>query len=239
MLQQPYRRRPVPQIIRDIREIQVWCPRPFIEFADDNTFVDRKWGKELCRALIPLGISWFAETDISVADDTELLSLMHQARCRQVLIGLESPILMGLQGIELKSDFKAQRCDGAIDAVRRIQEHGITVNGCFILGLDGQTPDIFQAVLEFAEIVPLYDVQLTILTPFPGTPLYDRLLAEDRIIEPGRWDLCTLFDVNFIPSDMSVDELRDGMYWLAGQLYTQKSLDKRRRVFHENRPSRV
>ena len=238
MLQQPFRKRPVPAIIRDIREIQKWYPRPFIEFADDNTFVDRKWGKQLCRAMIPLGISWFAETDISVADDTELLRLMHQAKCRQVLIGLESPVPIGLHGIELKSDFKARRCHGAIDAVRRIQDHGITVNGCFILGLDGQTPDIFQDVLDFAEEVPLYDVQLTILTPFPGTPLYDRLLSEDRIIEPGRWDLCTLFDVNFIPRGMSVDDLRNGLYWLAEQLYTHQSLDRRRRVFHDNRPRR-
>jgi radical SAM superfamily enzyme YgiQ (UPF0313 family) len=232
MLSRSYRKRPVPQILRDIQEIQKLCQRPFIEFADDNTFVDRQWGKQLCRALIPLQLSWFTETDVSVADDEELLELMYLAKCRQVLIGLESPLPDGLQGIELKSDFKSRRWAGAMNAVRRIQSHGITVNGCFILGLDGQSTGIFQQVLDFAEQVPLYDVQLTVLTPFPGTPLYDRLLSEGRIIEPGRWDLCTLFDVNFQPSHMSADELRAGMYWLAERLYSDEALNRRRRVFH-------
>ena len=68
-----------------------FAPEPFIEFADDNTFVDKAWGKELCRQLAPLHVKWFTETDISVADDAELLDLMRDAGCRQVLIGLESP----------------------------------------------------------------------------------------------------------------------------------------------------
>lgn len=238
MLNQSYRKRPVDHVIRDILEIKKLCQRPFVEFADDNTFVDYRWGKQLCRALIPLQVSWFTETDVSVADDTELLELMYRAKCRQVLIGLESPQPEGLQGIELKTDFKARRWASSADAVRRIQDHGITVNGCFILGLDGQTTDIFSQVLDFAEQIPLYDVQLTVLTPFPGTPLYDRLLSEERIIEPERWDRCTLFDVNFIPSHMSADELRAGMYWLAEQLYTEEALNRRRRVFHEKKPRR-
>ena len=69
MLQQPYRKRPVADVVRDIQAIRTLHKRPFIEFADDNTFVDHHWSKELCRALIPLGIKWFAETDISVADE--------------------------------------------------------------------------------------------------------------------------------------------------------------------------
>lgn len=238
MLRKTYRKRPVSAIMRDIREIQKLSTRPFLEFADDNTFVDKSWGKQLCRALIPLEISWFTETDISVADDTELLDLMYAAKCRQVLIGLESPELDGLRGIEMKADFKARRWEDAADAVARIQRHGITVNGCFILGLDGHTTDIFQRVLDFANRVPLYDVQLTVLTPFPGTPLYDRLLSEGRILNPGRWDYCTMFDVNFVPEKMTADELRGGLYWLAEKLYTEEALNNRRRAFHHQRPSR-
>ena len=65
----PYRRRPVDQVVRDIQAIQALHEHPFIEFADDNTFVDKRWGRELCEALQPLDIKWFTETDISVADD--------------------------------------------------------------------------------------------------------------------------------------------------------------------------
>lgn len=233
MLNEPYRKRPVGQVVRDIQAIRMLDRHPFIEFADDNTFVDHAWGKELCRQLIPLGIKWFTETDISVADDVELLRLMRQARCRQVLIGLESPDRTALEGIELRANYKSRRASGYIEAIRRIQAEGITVNGCFILGLDRQTPDIFERVYDFARQVPLYDVQITILTAFPGTPLYTRLLKEGRILQPGRWDLCTLFDVNFVPMNMTVEQLRDGMYWLAEKLYSEESLMQRRKPFFD------
>jgi len=233
MLNEPYRKRPVADVIRDIHAIRHLHRRPFIEFADDNTFVDHAWGKELCRQLIPLGVKWFTETDISVADDVELLQLMRQARCRQVLIGLESPERSALEGVELRANFKSRRAAGYIDAVRRIQAHGITVNGCFILGLDRQGPNIFEQVLEFVTAIPLYDVQLTVLTPFPGTPLHTRLLHEGRILQPGRWDLCTLFDVNYVPTNMTVEELRHGLYWLAEKLYSEEGMMARRRPFFD------
>jgi radical SAM superfamily enzyme YgiQ (UPF0313 family) len=233
MLRQAYRKRPVADVVRDVRAVGEVCRHPFIEFADDNTFVDKAWGKELCRQLAPLGVHWFTETDVSVADDPELLGLMRRAGCRQVLIGLESPSPAGLDGLELRTNWKARRWAGYEDAVRAIQAHGITVNGCFILGLDGHTPDVFAEVLDFAGRVPLYEVQITALTPFPGTPLYDRLLREGRLLRPGRWDLCTLFDVNYVPRDMTPEELREGIYWLAERLYSADGLARRRRPFFE------
>ena len=234
MLRQPYRKRPVKNICRDIDALCRLRKRPFIEFADDNTFVDKTWGKELCRAMVPYRLNWFTETDISVADDVELLQLMREAKCRQVLIGLESPDQSSLEGLELRGNFKARRWPAYRDAIRRIQEHGITVNGCFILGLDGHTPDIFEQVLHFAEETGLYDVQITMLTPFPGTPVHDRLTREGRMLEPQRWDLCTLFDVNYAPKQMTVKELREGMYWLTEQLYSEERMSRRRRPFFEH-----
>ena len=235
MLGQRYRKRPVRDVIRDIEAVMAVRPHPFIEFADDNTFVDKTWGKQLCRELAPLHLRWFTETDISVADDPELLDLMRLAGCRQVLIGLESPAGGPLQGIEAKSNFKARSAGGYLAALRRIQAHGITVNGCFILGLDGHTPKIFDDVLTFARQVPLYDVQITVLTAFPGTPLYDRLLREGRILEPARWDLCTLFDVNYEPRGMSVRDLREGIYWLTERLYSDACTEERRSGFFSQR----
>jgi radical SAM superfamily enzyme YgiQ (UPF0313 family) len=239
MLNRRYRKRPVDAVIRDIKALSAFHPDPFIEFADDNTFVDKEWGKELCRGLAPLHLKWFTETDISVAEDEELLTLMHEAGCRQVLIGLESPGPGVLDGIEMRSNFKARWAGRYLESLRTIQCHGITVNGCFILGLDGHTPDIFQEVLDFATQVPLFDVQITVLTPFPGTPLYDRLLKCDRLLEPQRWDLCTLFDVNFRPTRMTETQLREGMYWLAERLYDADGTRQRRRPFfktlHEQR----
>jgi radical SAM superfamily enzyme YgiQ (UPF0313 family) len=234
MLGLPYRKRPIDQVIRDIRAIKAIRRRPFIEFADDNTFVDTRWGRQLCEALIDERVHWFTETDISVADDDELLPLLRRARCRQLLIGLESTDAEHLTGVELRSDFKRRRAAESMEAVRKIQAAGVTVNGCFVLGLDHQGPDIFQRVLDFAMQVPLYEVQVTVMTPFPGTPLYQRLLEEDRILEPGRWDLCTLFDVNFRPRNMTVDQLRQGLYWLVERLYSRECVDSRRAAVLRN-----
>ena len=82
-------------------------------------------------------VNWFAETDISVAEDDVMLSLMHESGCVQVLIGLESPELTGMDGIELKSNWKLKNWWRYKQAIRKIQGHGIRVIGCFIVGLDG------------------------------------------------------------------------------------------------------
>jgi radical SAM superfamily enzyme YgiQ (UPF0313 family) len=233
MLALPYRKRPVEHVVRDIREILRVAPGAFIEFADDNTFVDKRWGKALCRAIEPLGIKWFTETDISVADDDELLSLMKAAGCRQVLIGLESPTREGLNRVELNGNFKFRRADRYREAIRRIQSHRITVNGCFVLGLDGQTTAVFQELLDFVNDVGLFDVQITVMSAFPGTPLYERLKREGRLIDERAWSRCTLFDVNYRPTHMTVDELRAGIRWLVPQLYGADAQDARRRRFFE------
>jgi radical SAM superfamily enzyme YgiQ (UPF0313 family) len=233
MLSQRYRKRPVEDVVRDIRAIMAVRERPFIEFADDNTFVDKEWGKELCRQLIPLHVKWFTETDVSVADDEELLDLMRRAGCRQVLVGLESPAAAPLKGMEMRADMKAKWVDRYAERIEAIQGHGVTVNGCFILGLDGHGPEIFEEVFDFSVEHYLYDVQITVLTAFPGTPLYTRLKKEGRIIEEGRWDLCTLFDVNHVPRGMTAQELREGMYWLSERLYSAETTALRRSRFFE------
>ncbi len=231
MLQRPYRRRPVEHVARDIRAITNIHKSAFVEFADDNTFVDKAWGKELCRALVPLKIKWFTETDVTVADDPELLDLMREAGCRQVLIGLESPTAAALAGVEQRADIKARWAARYRAAIREIQSRGVTVNACFILGMDGHMPAVFDDVRRFAEEAAPFDVQITLLTPFPGTPLHDRLLAEGRILQPGAWNLCTLFDVNFRPSGMTPDELRAGIYSLSQRLYSADATRRRRREF--------
>ena len=233
MLSEKYRKRPIDQVIRDIQAFLQVRPNAFIEFADDNTFVDKSWGKELCRALRPLRIKWFTETDVTVAQDTELLDLMHRAGCRQVLIGLESPGRGPLEGLEMHSNRKAFWNPQYVDAIHELQSHGITVNGCFILGLDGHDNSIFPEILDYSITHGLYDVQITTLTAFPGTPLYQRLLKSDRILEQGRWDLCTLFDVNYRPDPLTPEQLREGLYWLAERLYSAETTRLRRQGFHE------
>jgi radical SAM superfamily enzyme YgiQ (UPF0313 family) len=231
LLTKKYKRKPVANIIREIRAIRRLWSKPFIEFADDNSFVHRGHARELMAALRPERVQWFTEADISIANDPELLTMMRQSGCRQVLIGLESPRSSGLDGIERRSNWKLQQFDKYEAAIRTIQSHGITVNACFILGLDADGEDVFANVQDFVQRTTPYDVQITVLTPFPGTPLYARLLKAGRLIRPGAWNTCTLFDVNFVPARMSPQRLQWGLIELAAKLYHPDAVRARREQF--------
>lgn len=225
--------KPVERVIAEIQRIKSIWPRPFIEFADDNTFANRTHGRKLLRALAGERVRWFTESDVSIAADDELLSLMRDSGCQQVLIGLEAPARGPLEGLERKSNFKARQLDRYREAIDRIQSRGITVNGCFVLGLDGAGPDSFEDVRRFVLDSGLYEVQITVQTAFPATPLYERLRREDRILRDGAWELCTLFDVNFKPTGMTVAELEQGLRDLARQLYASDVTQERQKRFRE------
>jgi radical SAM superfamily enzyme YgiQ (UPF0313 family) len=193
--------------------------------------VNRVHAKELLRAVARENIRWFTESDVSVANDPELLRMMREAGCAQVLIGFESPSRRALHGLEQKRNWKQQQWSVHRSAIERIQRHGITVNGCFVMGLDGCGPESFDEVHEFVRESGLYDVQITFMTAFPGTPLYERLLASGRILQPEGWDRCTLFDINFQPTDLTVAELRHGFEELARKIYAPNFVRERERRF--------
>ncbi len=229
-----YKQKPVEKVLTEIdRVCEIW-PHPFIEFADDNSFVDKAWWKQLLPELKKRKIKWFTETDLSVAEDVELLRLMRESGCAQVLVGLESPTQDPLDGIELNVNWKQKRFTHYKQAIKTIQSHGITVNGCFIVGLDGQTDGVFDGIYNFVRETELYEVQITILTPFPGTPLYERLKKANRLIEPTNWKKCTLFDLNFRPQGMTEEELRKGFHGLAMKLYSDEFTRWRRDRFKQN-----
>jgi radical SAM superfamily enzyme YgiQ (UPF0313 family) len=233
LLTDRYKQKPVSNVLKEIdRILSIW-DQPFIEFADDNSLVNRAYWKELLPPLKEKRIRWFAETDLSVAGDDDLLDLMKATGCAQVLIGLESPNQTGLGGLELKNDWKLKKLPHYKDAIRNIQSHGITVNGCFVIGLDGHTTDVFDEIVEFVKDAELYEVQITVLTAFPGTPLYERLSREGRLIEPENWKKCTLFDVNYQPTNMSPQDMRDRFRKLAVDLYSEDFTNWRRRTFKE------
>src|SRR5262249_20584761 len=147
--------------------------RPFLEFADDNTFVHKTWAKELLRELAGRDVRYFTETDVSVADDEELLDLLYPSGCRQLLIGFESPRRASLEGLD-RANWKARQHGRYLEAVQKIQSRGVSVCGCFIVGLDADTKQVFDEVSAFIERARLLEVQITVLTPFPGTRLYQR-----------------------------------------------------------------
>jgi radical SAM superfamily enzyme YgiQ (UPF0313 family) len=233
LLTRGYKQKPVGNVVSEIDKILTIWKHPFIEFADDNSIVNKAYWRELLSALEKTKFRWFTETDLSVSEDEELLVLMRESGCAQVLIGLESPVQDGLYGLELHNDWKYNHWKKYKEAIRTIQSHGISVNGCFVIGLDGHTTDIFDQVIEFIKETELYEVQVTLMTAFPGTPLYERLKKEGRILEDKRWDKCTLFDINYQPSHMNVEELDKGFKQLVVDIYNDDFIRWRRNAFKQ------
>lgn len=231
MLTNKFKTKPINNIVNEINAIKSIWDKPFIELADDNTFANKNHAKRLVRALSSLNVKWFTETDISVAEDDELLTMLSDSGCRQLLIGLESPVKQGLHNLEIKTNWKEKQLDKYKEAIFKIQSKGISVNGCFILGLDGHTTSIFDETLSFVNDSNLSEVQITIQTPFPNTDLYRRLKAENRLIEDVYWDKCTLFDVTYHPKYMTVDELENGFLQLMKSIYSNDLVKTRKDNF--------
>jgi radical SAM superfamily enzyme YgiQ (UPF0313 family) len=234
LLTRKYKQKPVAKVLAEVDRIRSIWPRPFLEFADDNSFVNRKYWLELLPELKKRDIRWFTETDLGVYKDAQLMELMREAGCAEVLIGFETPGSDALDGVELKRNWKYARRAEYREAIRAIQRHGIRVNACFVLGLDGQRADAFDEVFNFVRETLPYDVQVTVPTPFPGTPFYDQLKREGRLLHDRAWERCTLFDVNFVPRGMSVEQLRAGFRTLVAGLYSEAFTQERREHFRSN-----
>jgi len=225
-----YKKKPIEQIEKELNKIfEVWN-RPFIELADDNTFVDKAWSKELLKIFSKYKMKWFTETDISVAYDDELLELLAKSNCAQILIGFETSKSKGLIGID-KANWKFKQFDNYLKAIDKIQSHGISVNGCFILGFDTDTKDTFKETELFIKESNLSEVQITLLTPFPNTDLYNQLKQENRLLTENYWDKCTLFDVNFIPKNFTVEELENNFQELMQNIYAADVVRERKNKF--------
>lgn len=233
LLTSRYKQKPIERVLAEIDCIRKIWPHPFIEFADDNSLVDHSYWRELLPQLKKRRIRWFAETDLSVAYSPDLLNMLRESGCAQLLIGLESPAAKVLDGLELNSNWKYRQWEHYKDAIQTIQSHGIGVNGCFVIGLDGDDSGVFQRICGAVRDWELQEVQITIQTAFPGTPLYERLDLEGRLINRHAWRKCTLFDVNYRPKQMTTDELAYGFRELVTRIYSEDATYWRREKFKD------
>lgn len=223
-----YRKKPVGQVINEIKEAKKYFPKFHVAFVDENMMVDKKYSKELVRELIPLDITWEGYCDISVADDEELLDLLRESNCVELEIGIET---VNIEALKAVSPWKAKRAINYKESIRKIQDHGVGVMGLFMIGFDQDAPDIFELMWDFIRENDIFEADLAILNPLPGSPIYLRLKKECRILSED-WSRYTWNQINFQPKLMSVDELKRGMLWLQKKMHSPKWIDRKHSVIN-------
>ncbi|MFZ5351470.1 MAG: B12-binding domain-containing radical SAM protein [Bacillota bacterium] len=204
-----YRRKKNDSIIYELEEIRKVHPGKLVLFADDNMFVLRRETKELLRRMKDMDIRWIAQTDISIADDDELLELMVVSGCQWIVIGFESLSFESLHNLDDKN-WKLKQMPDYSRSIAKIQSFGIQIYGTFIVGLDDDDKTVFDITAEFIINSKLYGANITVPTPLPGTRLRKDVEREGRILR-NDWSYYTFWDVNIQPAKMTVRELEDGL----------------------------
>lgn len=200
-----FRMRPIASVLRDIEydRFRFWWQRKMVWFWDDNLTANRTYIKELLRATIPLKRWWLTQASIDIALDTELLELMRESGCIGVFLGIES---FGRESLK-EANKGHNRVDVYRQRIETLHRYGIAVMAGFIAGFDSDTPesilDMAHQLFEIGVDVPF----LSILTPYKGTPLYDKLEREGRLLSDRGWQFYNGYNVAFQPRHMSPDEL--------------------------------
>lgn len=212
--------KPVGDVVDDIRRTGA---RKLI-FIDLNIIADRDYAARLFESLIPLRISWYGLATVLLADDRPLLELCARSGCRGLLVGFESinPLSLG----EVHKRFNSPGRYGEI--VATLHRFGIAVQGAFVFGLDHDEPDIFLKTARQAMDAKIDLPRFAILTPFPGTPLYQRFERDDRIISRN-WELYDGQHAVFRPARMTVERLETGLREAWKCAYSYRSIARRLR----------
>lgn len=220
-----YRVRPVENVISEIGQME----KGFLFFVDDNIVGKPSYAKELFGALIPLKIKWFSQASLSVVKDRELLNLAQRSGCKGLFIGFESLSQENLRAMGKSTN----RVSEYKDAIRMLHDHGIGIQGSFIFGMDHDDSSVFSDVIRFIEKTHLEAVLFSVLTPFPGTRIYETLQRENRIIDRD-WEKYDMNHVVFRPKKMTPEELQEGFNWAYRRLYGHRSILTRLFPFNRN-----
>lgn len=228
---QESRFKPVERVIAELRALPkggglISGAKP-LYIVDDNFISGTRYTKDLLRAMIPLKQagevpSWSAETTLDVADDEEMLDLFREAGCSTLIIGFESVTEASLAAMDKSVNF----CLTYQEAVDRIHARGMTIIGNFIVGFDTDTLGVFQQTLEFVQKTGILYPFFSILTPMPGTNLFEEYKAAGRL-DHEKWHLYDTRHVVFEPTNMTRDQLMDGYIWLYEQAYGTERLFER------------
>jgi radical SAM superfamily enzyme YgiQ (UPF0313 family) len=219
MYERKMRYRPVASIVQELKHM----PGRALIFWDDNIGANMGYAKELFKAITPLNRWWTSQATADVAFDDEFLELAAQSGCKALFLGLET--------ISQKSLDSANKSHNQVkyykEIVDRFHFYGIAIQAGTVFGFDHDDRSIFRTTVDFFREIGLDSATISVLIPFPNTPLYHRLEAEGRILTKDWSKYNGKKDVVFQPALMSPEDLLMGMEWAARQFYSIPSITQR------------
>lgn len=244
------RRRPVHEVVAELTRIKQWMRAELVErmrsgslwqafltglririgiedgtifaFVDDLHNSNRAYCRELWTALKPLNIKWGCQSTMFLADDPEMVKLAAESGCVSVFVGMESLEEGSLE--ETNKPFN--RVQKFSEEIKVFHDHGIMVNPGIVFGFDHDDESVFERTVEFLIKNRVELAYFNVLTPLPGTALYERYNREGRIFDRD-WAKYDGKHVVFHPRRMTAEQLQEGFYWANHQLYSLPSIWKR------------
>ena len=221
-----YRNRPLDDVLAELHRL-----RPFdglltlkncVFFVDDNIISNRAYARELLTRLGDFKIQWFSQASMNIANDPEILALCQRSGCLGLFIGFESLSEETLRSI----GHKPNQPGHYLEAVRKIHDHGIGVDASFVFGFDTDHDGVFDSTIDFVLRAKIEVAYFSILTPYPGTRLFERLQSEGRLLTTD-WTLYDTSHVVYRPKTFTPDQLLDGYYRALKEAYAINSIFKR------------
>jgi radical SAM superfamily enzyme YgiQ (UPF0313 family) len=199
-------------------------------FLDDNIAGDPVYAKKLFQALSGMRVRWVGQASFSIVKKPELLKLAAASGCSALFFGVES-----VSDTQLKALRKSMRSIQNMErAIKTVEDHGIYFHASMIFGFDSDTLEVFPETLDFLERNNISSASLNILTPYPGTAMYDRFLEQGRLLTQD-WRLYNHKTVVYNPRNMTPFELQSGRNWVFRE-FTKISSILRRMPSHLNHP---
>jgi len=246
------RRRPVPEVVKELTQVKQWIRSELVEriandtlwqafvtalrirvgiedgtifaFVDDLHNSNRTYCKELWAALKPLNIKWGCQSTLFLGDDEEMVKLASESGCVSVFVGMESLDEDCLE--ETNKPFN--RVKKFADEIKMFHDHGIMVNPGIVFGFDNDDESVFERAVNFLTKTQVELAYFNVLTPLPGTALFDRYNSTGRIFDRD-WAKYDGKHVVYHPSRMTPEQLQEGFYWANHQFYSLPSIFHRLR----------
>lgn len=218
--------RPTNEVLAEIEQLD----DRVIFFVDDNFLADHEAAKPFLRELIPLGVRWVSQASIDMADDPELMDLLEASGCLGHVVGFESLDPRSLREMRKAPNLLRGDWDRYQAQCEILRAHHLQTWAAFVLGCDHDTEQSVRETVDFAIENKFCFAAFNILMPYPGTPLYDQLAAENRLLFDGQWWLHPDYRFNhaaFVPRNMTPDQLTEAAYYCRKKFNTKASIFRR------------